>query len=163
MISRIEATREITWGYKIYRVECCAVLDTFPRYRERGNTGIAIYTTLSESLYRWKAKGIYKIGDLEKEGLAEYKEELEKRNAHYFARLVSQDAESEKSVICFVEDGLAKALLDAIEENQKELETHIDCETEYYKKWRKEAKAEAIGEQFLWPIFVEDQKEIIMM
>lgn len=163
MISRIESTREITWRHKIYRVSCHIVLDEFQRNHKYIDTGIAIYTTMPESSYRWKAQGIYKINDLDAEGLSDYKEELERRNAHYFARLVSQNEESKKSIICFVEDGLAESLLDAIKENEKEIEQHIDCESDRYKAWKKRIKADAISDRAFWPIMVEAQEKVIMM
>ena len=46
MISRIEATREITWGYKSYRVSCYSVADASRLNPEHGDTGIAIYTSV---------------------------------------------------------------------------------------------------------------------
>lgn len=163
MISRIEATREITWGYKSYRVSCHIVLDEFQRNHKYIDTGIAIYTAMPESSYRWKTQGIYKINNFDEEGLSDYKEELERRNAHYFARLVSQDEESKKTIICFAEDGLAEALLGAVKENEREIEQLIDCESDHYKEWKKRTKADAVSDRAFWPIMVEAQEEIIMM
>lgn len=163
MISRIEATREFTWSYKSYRVSCYSVADASRLNPEHGDTGIAIYTSVLGSDHRWKAKGIYKITDQESADFEENMGELEKRNAHYFARLIDQNDETNENIVCFVEDELAKELLDAIEENQKEILQHIDCETQYYKKWKKQTKAEANLDYSMALIFLETQGKIIMM